>query len=74
MILASDFDNTLYFRGHFKKDDLKAIKAFQEAGGKFGSVRVDHYLGLWHQHWVKSNMISIFVIVVERFMIRIEMC
>ena len=46
VILASDFDNTLYIRGHFKKDDLKAIKAFQEAGGKFGVCTGRPLLGI----------------------------
>ncbi len=35
-ILASDFDNTLFFHEGFKEKDLKAIKAFQAQGNKFG--------------------------------------
>lgn len=35
-ILASDFDNTLYFNGSFHQEDLEAIKRFQNTGHKFG--------------------------------------
>lgn len=35
-ILASDFDNTLYFHNSMKENDLKAIKKFQEKGNLFG--------------------------------------
>ncbi|WP_261807390.1 HAD family hydrolase [Lapidilactobacillus luobeiensis] len=38
-LLASDFDNTLYFSPedpHFHPQDLKAIKRFQETGNVFG--------------------------------------
>lgn len=45
-ILASDFDNTLFFRTGFKKKDLEAIKAFQKAGHKFGVCTGRSYNGI----------------------------
>ena len=33
---ASDFDNTLYFKDHFRTEDIDAIRAFQERGYHFG--------------------------------------
>ncbi len=35
-IFASDFDNTLYFRGSFRETDCKAISDFQKDGMFFG--------------------------------------
>lgn len=35
-LLASDFDNTLWFFDHMKKEDVKAIHQFQKQGHLFG--------------------------------------
>ena len=35
-LLASDFDNTLWFKDHMKENDVKAIQEFQEKGNLFG--------------------------------------
>ena len=35
MLLASDFDGTLYYNGNISEENLKAIKYFQDNGGKF---------------------------------------
>lgn len=35
-LLASDFDNTLWFRDHMKENDVKAIHQFQQDGHLFG--------------------------------------
>ena len=35
-VLASDFDGTLFFKGKFKEEDLKQIRAFQAQGHQFG--------------------------------------
>lgn len=35
-LLASDFDGTIYFKGNFKEEDLKAISEFQKQGHLFG--------------------------------------
>lgn len=35
-ILASDFDNTLFFKDGVHKEDIEAIKKFQEKGNLFG--------------------------------------
>ncbi len=35
-LLASDFDNTLWFDDHMKEDDVKAIHEFQNQGHLFG--------------------------------------
>lgn len=48
-ILASDFDGTLYFdkiEGHYKKEDIVAIKKFQQAGHKFGVCTGRPYMGI----------------------------
>ena len=45
-ILASDFDNTLYFHTGFKAEDLQAIKTFQAAGHKFGVCTGRSYNGI----------------------------
>lgn len=45
-LLASDFDNTLYFHTGFKEQDLKAIAAFQAAGNKFGVCTGRSYNGI----------------------------
>lgn len=48
-LLASDFDNTLYFKDRFKEEDLLAIKKFQKEGHLFGICsgnylnRIKHY-------------------------------
>ena len=35
-LLASDFDNTLWFHDHMKERDVKTIKEFQKQGNLFG--------------------------------------
>ena len=35
-LLASDFDNTLWFNDHMKDNDVKNIKEFQKHGNLFG--------------------------------------
>ena len=35
-LLASDFDNTLWFEDHMKEQDVEAIHAFQKEGHLFG--------------------------------------
>ena len=35
-LLASDFDNTLWFEDHMKDEDVKAIHEFQKHGHLFG--------------------------------------
>ena len=35
-LLASDFDNTLWFQDHMKKEDIEAIQDFQKQGHLFG--------------------------------------
>lgn len=35
-VLASDFDGTLFFKGTFKPEDLRQIRAFQGQGHRFG--------------------------------------
>lgn len=35
-LLASDFDGTIYFKGQYKEEDLKAIAHFQAQGNLFG--------------------------------------
>lgn len=35
-LLASDFDNTLFFRDGVHKEDVEAVKAFQKEGNLFG--------------------------------------
>ena len=35
-LLASDFDNTLWFQDHMNKKDIEAIQAFQKQGHLFG--------------------------------------
>ena len=50
-VLASDFDGTLYFEnveGHYKKEDIIAIKKFQSAGHKFGVCTGRPYMGISH--------------------------
>ena len=38
-LLASDFDNTLWFNDHMKDNDVKNIKEFQKHGNLFGVCR-----------------------------------
>ena len=35
-LLASDFDNTLWFQDHMNKKDVEAIQSFQKKGHLFG--------------------------------------
>lgn len=51
-VLASDFDNTLFFRdihGGFKKEDIEAILEFQRQGHLFGICSGRPIAGLIHQ-------------------------
>lgn len=47
-VLASDFDNTLYFRqgSHFKAEDIQRIKQFQQDGHLFGICSGRPFSGL----------------------------
>lgn len=50
-VLASDFDNTLYFKNEkdgFKDDDIQAIQEFQEKGHLFGLCSGRPIAGLLH--------------------------
>lgn len=50
-VLASDFDNTLYFKNEkngFKNDDIQAIQEFQERGHLFGLCSGRPIAGLLH--------------------------
>ena len=35
-VLASDFDGTIFFKDHLKKEDIEAVEAFQKEGHLFG--------------------------------------
>ena len=37
-LLASDFDNTLWFQDHMNKKDVEAIQSFQKKGHLFGGM------------------------------------
>ncbi|WP_028042081.1 HAD-IIB family hydrolase [Candidatus Stoquefichus massiliensis] len=47
-LLASDFDNTLWFRDHMKENDVKAIHQFQQDGHLFGVCTGRNLYGIIH--------------------------
>ena len=54
-ILASDFDNTLYFydgqRDYYHQADIQAIKKFQQAGNLFGLCTGRNYKGVTNYNY-----------------------
>ena len=47
MILASDFDGTIFIDGKISQKDIKAIRDFQEAGNLFANVTGRSYASLF---------------------------
>ena len=60
-LLASDFDNTLWFNDHMKDNDVKNIKEFQKHGNLLVYVQEDVYMELSIQvNPITLNMIFIY--------------
>ena len=55
-LLASDFDNTLWFHDHMKERDVKTIKEFQKQGNLF--LFFKNYINKSFIKWYKKFRID----------------